>query len=352
MCTQPEARETRLSAYAIRQNYFKDIEKYLLGFESKAVENRLNVLWVNDEQQLVAAVTSHFKSSYNKVCFDMENVPAALSNLKSVKAIKPQSFENQENIPDIIVTEADFAVAETGEIALLDKQTKNCFNLVRQLVIILNINKITARRSDLDLLLSILSESKYGTSFPNDVKFIRQPFKFVEANEFFSSDEKNYTQQDINITVILYDDGVSELLHNENIKEAVYCIGCGLCAKHCPVFAVSGKYTPIALVRTGIDTPAPDKIFANTTFCGNCQSVCPVAIPFHELLTKQIAVTKGSLSNRLLVKRFTKRNKMNALNNPIRRFFFLKNKFSKNKKLFNYFFSIKEDFFNIQQKEE
>ena len=352
MSTYIENQETRDSAYAVRQNYFNDIEKYLLGFEQKAVENRLEVLWVNDEEQLVSTIESQFKSKYNKVCFDMPEVPAALASHHAVKRIAPQSFEAQENIPDIVVTNADFAVAETGEIVLLDKQTSNSFNFVRQLIIILDISKMVVRRTDLDLILYILSDSKHGAAIHEDVKFIRQPFSRIEAAEFFSSTENNYSRQDVKITVLLYDNGVSDILRNENLREALYCIDCGLCAKSCPVFAITGKYTPIELVKAGIAVPDSDTVFRNTTLCGNCNAVCPVSIPFNELLTKEMIVSKQSAANKFLNKYFLKRNKMNALNSRLRRFFILKRIFNQNKKLFNYFFSIKEDFFNIQQKEQ
>ena len=352
MSSYIENRETRDSAYAVRQNYFKDIEKYLLGFEQKAVENRLEVLWVNDEEQLVSTIESQFKSKYNKVCFDLPEIPATLASHHAVKRITPQTFEAQENIPDIVITNADFAVAETGEIVLLDKKTQNCFNLVQNIIIILDISKIVARRTDLDLILCILADSKHGAAIHKDVKFIRQPFAHVESNEFFSSSESNYSRQDVKITVLLYDNGVSDILRNENLREALYCIDCGLCAKVCPVFAITGKHSPIALVKAGISEQDSDIVFRNTTLCGNCDSVCPVAIPFNELLTKEMTVSKEGAANKFLSKFFLKRNKMNALNSRLRRFFILKKIFNKNKKLFNYFFSIKEDFFNIQQKEQ
>ena len=352
MGTYIENRETRDSAYAVRQNFFKDIEKYLLGFEQKAAENRLDVMWANNEEQLVSAIESLFKSKYNKVCFDMPEIPEALANHHAVKQIKPQKVENQESIPDIVITNADFAVAETGEIVLLDKKTQNCFNFVRNLIIVLDIGKIVARRTDLDLMLYILSDSKHGAPIHKDVKFIRQPFSHIETAEFFSSTENSYTRDEVNITVILYDNGVSEILRNENLREALYCNDCGLCAKCCPVFAVTGKYTPIELVKAGISEQNSDIIFKNTTLCGNCNSICPVAIPFNELLTKEMTVSKEGAANQHLCKHLLKRNKMNALNNRFRRFFFLKRIFNKNKKLFNYFFSLKEDFFNIQQKEQ
>lgn len=347
-----ENKETRDSAYAIRCNYFNDIEKNLLAFESKAVENRLNVLWANDEAQLVSVIESHFKSNYNKVCFDLPEIPDAFMEHRAVRQVTPQSFENQENIPEIVVTNANFAVAETGEIVLLNKKIKNCFNLVRQLIIVLDISKLVVRRSELDLMLYILADCQCNNSIHNDVKFIRQPFSYIESSEFFSSDEKNYTKQDVKITVVLYDNGVSDLLHNENLREALYCIDCGICTKNCPVYKITGKYTPIELVKAGAANPKSDVVFRNTTLCGNCSQICPVAIPFKELLTKEMMVAKEGSENKMLCKTFMKRSKMNKLNNRIRRFLFLKKLFNKNSKLFNYFFSIKEDFFNIQQKEQ
>jgi L-lactate dehydrogenase complex protein LldF len=71
------------------------------------------------------------------------------------------------------------------------------------------------------------------------------------------------------------------------------CIRCGACMNHCPVYHAIGGHAygwvypgPMGAVLTpsliGIDKSAP--LPNASTFCGACESVCPVHIPLPKLM--------------------------------------------------------------------
>jgi L-lactate dehydrogenase complex protein LldF len=92
--------------------------------------------------------------------------------------------------------------------------------------------------------------------------------------------------------VVLLDNGRSEILGSE-LREVLRCIRCGACMNNCPVYGAVGGHAygwvypgPIGAVITpaliGVEHAGP---LANaSTFCGKCESVCPMRIPLPTLM--------------------------------------------------------------------
>lgn len=345
-------------ANAIRNAYIDNCEKHLLAFEQKLNENRINVFWVIDEHHLKEVITSFFpKSLYNKVCFDMKQIPEDFHSFGTViKTISLENLENNVENVDFLITEADFAVIESGNIILSNKKSKHSFNNVENLVIILDINKLVIKENDIETILYLRSLLKEETILPQDVKIISAPYKRVISSDIFSSESQNYTQEEVPVYLLLYDNGISDLLENKHLHDALLCIDCDKCKNVCPVFNITQQYTPIDLIKPENDNVQENarRIMQNCTFCGNCDAICPVKISFTSLMVKELEIAKSkhiySISSNLY-QRFSKRSKMNKINNKVRRYFFLKRYYGKNKKLTHYFLSQQEDFFNIQWQE-
>jgi L-lactate dehydrogenase complex protein LldF len=146
-------------------------------------------------------------------------------------------------------------------------------------------------------------------------------------------------------------------LEDNQLRETLYCINCGKCQRTCPVYNQTKEFTPIELIKYHCKekNSTANKLFENTTLCGNCNEVCPVQINFTQLIINQMQYlakrNKTHEKNIDLYRVFSKRTKMNKINSRFRRYFFLNKYFGKNKKLTNYFSSSKENFFNIIQKE-
>jgi len=341
----------------IRFSFIEQMENHLLAFESKLTSKNFKVKWINDEMELVEFIcNSMSKNNYNKVCFDTPRISEEFFDKKNfIKKISIDAFENNNDIAENLVVQADFGVVENGSIILVNKLSKNCFNSPEKLFIILNINNIVVKQNDLELLL-YLQKGIENDSFYEDVKIISAPPSRIITKKIQSSNDDNYTSEKIEVYILLYNNDAIEILEDNLLRETLYCINCGKCREVCPVFQQTKQYSPIELIKYHCkeENKRAPKLFENTTLCGNCNEVCPVQINFTQLIINQMQRFSRRNSNHEknidLFKTFSKRHKMNKVNSKIRRYFFISKYFGKNKKLANYFSSCKEDFFNLTQK--
>jgi len=343
----------------IRFSYIEEMEKHLLAFESRLSSKNIKVRWMSDEADLVDFICKSMpKSNYNKVCFDLPKIPESFSDKKIfIKKVSIDSFENNSDTAENLVIQANFGIVENGSIVFINKLSKNCFNNLEKIFIILNINDLVIRQSDLELLLYIQKEVDKTTNY-DDIKVISAPPSRIITKKFQLSNEDNYTSEKIEVFLLLYDNNITEVLEDNVLRETLYCINCGKCKDVCPVYQQTKEFSPIELIKFHCkeENKRTIKLFENTTLCGNCNEVCPVQIDFTQLLINQMQNFSKRNNyhekNLDLFKVFAKRHKMNKLNSKFRRYFFIRKYFGKNKKLTNYFSNHKNDFFNITVKEE
>jgi L-lactate dehydrogenase complex protein LldF len=92
--------------------------------------------------------------------------------------------------------------------------------------------------------------------------------------------------------VVLIDNGRSGMLGTE-FQDMLRCIRCAACMNHCPVYGAIGGHAygwvypgPMGAVLTptlqGVDKAG--HLPNASTFCGRCESVCPVKIPLPSLM--------------------------------------------------------------------
>jgi len=340
----------RTRANFIRHSFIEEMEKHLLAFESVVTSHNIKVQWIIDENSLVDAVFSLFpKQHYNRVCFDYKRVPEILLNSSpTLQLVTIEDFESDS--ADFLFIHADYGIVENGSIVFIDKKSTNAFNKVTNLIVLLDIDKLLIKQSDLETILMIKQEK--GIVMPQDIKVMTNPFQHVTVEPFMATSEDNSKKEDINVTLFLYDNGITKILENSVLREALYCIDCGKCSKVCPVYQSNHKQSPIELIRSNCfeENLKNQNIFGGTTLCGNCNEVCPVQIPLTDLLVEEmeIANTLTSMEKTIdLVKTFSKRSRLNKVNGTIRRYFFVRKYFGKNKKLAAYYKNQKEPFFNI-----
>ena len=95
--------------------------------------------------------------------------------------------------------------------------------------------------------------------------------------------------------LVLLDNGRTKLLADQEKRQSLYCIRCGACLNHCPVYRKIGGHNypwvysgPIGAIITpqfhGV-TSDPWLPFASS-LCGACAEVCPVKIEIPKLLLK------------------------------------------------------------------
>lgn len=345
----------REKAYAIRHNYFDDMEKHLLHLESALTKKGIDVLWAKDRNSLYDTVDGFVKNlKTRRVSFDTL-VPFDL-NFQSIAEVVPVELaEDSSDDVDLFVVNADFAVSDSGSIVFLDKKSKYCFNKAKNMVIIVNIDQVIANQQDLSFFIALKYMSK-ERKMPEDVKIIQNQLQYVFPSHLSYLSDQVVSQEAMKITVILYLNDIEDIMSSEILKESLYCIECGRCLDVCPVSSACDNISPIQLIKMNcLDKYNQSQhLFSHTTLCGACEAVCPVKIPLTTLMFSEMLASNNAVRpsrSKQLYTLFSKRSKLNKANHSFFKFFFVKRFFGQNKFLRRYFQSQNGDFFNVTYKQ-
>ena len=195
---------------------------------------------------------------------------------------------------DMGMTGANFAVAETGTIAIVTNEGNGrmCTSLPRVHVATMGLEKVVPRLEDLAVFLRLLPRAATGQRITSYVTFITGPRR---------SDEEDGPEE---FHLVILDNGRSRMLADPDLQEALFCIRCGACLNSCPVYTKVGGHAygwvypgPIGAVVTPMlvgQARAADLPFASS-LCGACREVCPVRINIPHLLLKlRRDITQGA----------------------------------------------------------
>lgn len=215
-----------------------------------------------------------------------------------------EKLRNEFLNADMGVSGANFAVAETGTIVVVENEgnARLTTTVPKIHVALVGIEKLIPRYEDLSLFLTVLARSATGQKSSTYVSFITGPKK----NTDIDGPEEFH--------LVLLDNGRSRILASEETRESLYCIRCGACLNNCPVYRQVGGHAygwaysgPIGAIITpqlmGIDK-APELPFASS-LCGACHDVCPVKINFPKVLLelrKRVVQSKNRAGRAFLEK--------------------------------------------------
>jgi L-lactate dehydrogenase complex protein LldF len=183
---------------------------------------------------------------------------------------------------DVGITGANFLVAETGSSIIVTNEGNGDLTqiLPRVHIVVTGIEKIVPTLEDAATLLRLLARSATGQEFSSYTTISTGPRR---PGDLDGPEEYH---------VVLVDNGRSALLCGE-FQDMLRCLRCAACLNHCPVYAAVGGHaygwvypgpmgavlTP-ALVGVGEAGHLPNA----STFCGRCESVCPVKIPLPKMM--------------------------------------------------------------------
>ena len=186
---------------------------------------------------------------------------------------------------DMGITGANFGVAETGTIVLVENEgnIRLSTSVPRIHVALMGIEKLVPSLDDLAVFLKILARSASGQKMSSYVSLITGARRAGEADgagEFH---------------LIILDNGRTRILADEEMRESLYCLRCGACLNVCPVYQKIGGHAygsvysgPIGSIITpafaGLEK-SKDLPFAST-LCGACREICPVRIDIPRILLK------------------------------------------------------------------
>ena len=185
---------------------------------------------------------------------------------------------------DVGITGANFLVAETGGVVIVTNEGNAdlTMSLPDTHIVVTGIEKVVASLSNAGALLRVLARSAIGERLSNYTSFVHGPRQHGEV-----SGPKNFH-------VVLVDNGRSKLLGTE-FHDMLRCIRCSACLNHCPVYTAVGGHAygsvysgPMGAVLTPAFAGLPGTVHlpSASTFCGRCESVCPVGIPLVKLLRR------------------------------------------------------------------
>jgi L-lactate dehydrogenase complex protein LldF len=183
---------------------------------------------------------------------------------------------------DVGITGANFLIAETGSSVIVTNEGNGDLTqtLPRVHIVLATIEKVVPTLEDCTSLLRVLARSATGQDFSVYTTFStggRRPGDLDGPEEYH---------------VVIVDNGRSAMMGTE-FQDMLRCIRCAACMNHCPVYFSVGGHSygwvypgPMGSVLTpsliGVDKAG--HLPNASTFCGKCESVCPVKIPLPKMM--------------------------------------------------------------------
>ena len=183
---------------------------------------------------------------------------------------------------DVGITGANFLIAETGSSVIVTNEGNGDLTqtLPKVHIVLASIEKVVPTLEDACTFLRLLARSATGQDMSVYTTFstgARRPGDLDGPEEYH---------------VVLIDNGRSGMIGTE-FQEMLRCIRCAACMNHCPVYFTVGGHSygwvypgPMGSVLTpsliGVDKAG--HLPNASTFCGKCESVCPVKIPLPKLM--------------------------------------------------------------------
>lgn len=198
----------------------------------------------------------------------------ATASAEDLTALARQRLRQEFLSADMGITGANFAVAETGMIALTENEgnIRLSFSLPRIHVAIVGIEKLVPRLDDIALLWPVLATSGTGQHVTAYNSLVAGPRR---------ADEPDGPRE---FHVVLLDNGRTRQLADAEQRDALHCIRCGACLNVCPVYRSIGGHAYGTTVQGPIGSVLNPHLSGMSSFCGACTDVCPVRVELHHHL--------------------------------------------------------------------
>src|ERR687889_786563 len=182
----------------------------------------------------------------------------------------------------VAISGANFAVAETGTLAVVESEGNGrmCLTLPDTLITVMGIEKLVPTWRDLEVFLQLLPRASTGERM--------NPYTSMWTGVTPGDGPQEFH-------LVLLDNGRTRALADEIGRTALHCIRCSACLNVCPVYERTGGHAygsvypgPIGAVLSpqlvGVDDPASASLPYASSLCGACYDACPVAIDIPSML--------------------------------------------------------------------
>lgn len=336
----PDWEALRDAGYALKTKVLRNLDTYLLELEASVTRVGGKVHWAQTAEEANKIVTDLVKghgatevikvksmtteetrlndalaaSGIKAIETDLAELIIKLANEESSHILVPAIHKNRSEIrelfirtlgePDLTdepadlagaarrylrkkfltvpvgISGANFAVAETGTIAVVESEGNGrmCTTLPKVLITMMGIEKIIPTWQDFEVFMQTLPRSSTAERM--------NPY-----NSFWTGVHEGDGPQEFHL--VLVDNGRTEVLKDEIGRQTLNCIRCSACLNVCPVYERTGGHAyhsvypgPIGAILTpqlkGIEN-ASSLPYASS-LCGACYEVCPVKINIPEVL--------------------------------------------------------------------
>jgi L-lactate dehydrogenase complex protein LldF len=180
----------------------------------------------------------------------------------------------------VAVSGANFGVAETGSIAVVESEGNGrmCTTLPEVLITLMGIEKVLPEWRDLEVMLQLLPRSSTAERM--------NPYTSIWTGVREDDGPREFH-------LVLLDGGRTDVLADAVGRQALHCIRCSACLNVCPVYSRVGGHAydsvypgPIGAILTpqlkGLENAAT--LPWASSLCGACYEVCPVKIDIPTVL--------------------------------------------------------------------
>jgi len=179
------------------------------------------------------------------------------------------------------ITGANAITAEEGSI-LLAHNEGNIFEVMRKKkhIVVTAIDKVYPAAEDAINMLKVLCFNATGSIIPSFVEIISGVSKTADVEKKFFKGVHSPEE----IILILLDNKRTEII-DKGFKELLYCIDCGNCLLHCPMYNTVGNYFAEdkylggkGLAYQSLSKEEVNKKLEFCLTCGKCRENCPLSI--------------------------------------------------------------------------
>jgi L-lactate dehydrogenase complex protein LldF len=212
---------------------------------------------------------------------EMADVDPALSDEPAALAAAARQHLRRKFLSArVAVSGANFAIAETGTLAVVESEGNGrmCLTLPQTLITVMGIEKLVPTAQDLEVFLQLLPRSSTGERM--------NPYTSLWTGVTPGDGPQEFH-------LVLLDNGRTAVLSDAHGRDALNCIRCSACLNVCPVYERAGGHAygsvypgPIGAILspqlTGVEDNA--SLPYASSLCGACYDVCPVKIDIPSIL--------------------------------------------------------------------
>jgi L-lactate dehydrogenase complex protein LldF len=212
---------------------------------------------------------------------EMPGVDPALTDEPKILAAAARRYLRETFLSTkVAVSGANFAIAETGTLVVLESEGNGrmCLTLPETLITVMGVEKLVPTWQDLEVFLQLLPRASTGERM--------NPYTSMWTGVTPGDGPQNFH-------LVLLDNGRSAVLADEVGRQALHCIRCSACLNVCPVYERTGGHAygsvypgPIGAVLspqlTGVEDNA--SLPYASSLCGACFDACPVKIDIPTIL--------------------------------------------------------------------